>query len=57
MKKTVEKFNKIKSWFFEETNKISKIQPGSSRRKRRGHKLIKSEMKKLQLTVQKDKVL
>ena len=57
MKKTVEKFNKTKSWFSEETNKIGKIQPGSSRRKRRGHKFKKSEMKKLQLTAQKDKVL
>ena len=57
MKKTVEKFNKTKRWFSEETNKVGKIQPGSSRRKRGRYKFKKSEMKKLQLTAQKDKVL
>ena len=34
MKETIVKINKTKSWFFEKINKINKLQPDSSRRKR-----------------------
>ena len=53
MKKTIAKINKTKSWFFE------KIKPDSSRKKGRGRKSIKLEMKteKSHLTLQKYKGL
>ena len=56
-KKTIAKINKTKSWFFEKINKIDNLQPDSSRKKGRGLKSIKSEMKKekLQWTPQKYK--
>ena len=34
MKETIVKINKTKSWFFEKINKIDKLQPDSSRKKR-----------------------
>ena len=57
-KKIIEKINETKSWFLEKMNKIDKAQPNSSRKKGRGLKSIKLEMKKgkLQLTLQKYKV-
>ena len=47
MKKTIEKFNESKSWFFEKINKIDK--PLDSSRKNREFKSIKLEMKKEKL--------
>ena len=46
MKKTIAKINKTKSWLFEKINKIDKPSADSSRKKVRGHKSIKLEMKK-----------
>ena len=46
MKETIAKMNKTKSWFFEKINKIDKLLADSSRKKGRGHKSIKLEMKK-----------
>ena len=43
---TTEKIKKTKSWYFEKINKIDKPQPDSSRKKGRGLKSIKVEMKK-----------
>ena len=56
-KKTIAKINKTKSWFFEKINKIDNHQPDSSRKRGRGLKSIKLEMKKekLQQTSQKYK--
>ena len=56
-KKTIAKMNKTKSLFFEKINKIDKPQPDSSRKRGRGLKSIKLEMKKekLQQTPQKYK--
>ena len=56
-KKTIAKINKTKGWFFEKINKIDKPQPDSSRKRGRGLKSIKLEMKKekLQQTPQKYK--
>ena len=60
-KKTIAKINKTKSWFFEKINKIDKIdkidKPDSPRKRGRGLKSIKLEMKKekLQQTPQKYK--
>ena len=44
-KQTIAKINKTKSWCYEKINKIDK-QTDSSRKKRRGCKSIKLEMKK-----------
>ena len=56
MKKTIAKINETKSWFFEKI-KLINLQPDSLRKKGRGLKSIKLEMKKekLQLTQQKYK--
>ena len=55
MKKTIAKINKTKSWFFEKINKIDKPLARLIKKKGRGHKSIKLEMKKekSQLTLQK----
>ena len=56
-KKTIEKINENKSWFFGKINRIDK-QPDSSRKKKGSRfKSIKLEMKKekLKLTLQKYK--
>ena len=53
MKKTIAKINKSKRWFFEKKKtKLINLKPDSSRKKGRGFKSIKLEMKKekLQLT-------
>ena len=56
MKKTIAKINKTKSWLFEKINKIDKPLPDSSRKKGRGFRSIKLEMKKkLKCTPQKYK--
>ena len=58
MKKTIAKINETKSWFFEKINKIHKpLARLTKKKKGRGLKLIKLEMKKekLQLTPQKYK--
>ena len=54
-KKTLEKINKTKSWFFEKLNKIDK--PLARLIKKKGEDSIKLEMKKekLQWTLQKYK--
>ena len=54
MKKTMAKINKTKSWFFEKINKINKPLARLLKKKGRGHKSIKLEMKKQksQLTLQ-----
>ena len=59
MKETIVKINKTKTWFFEKINKIDKLQLDASRKKERGIKLTKLEMKKerLQWTMQKYKGL
>ena len=56
-KKTIAKINKTKSWFLEKINKIDKPLATLIRKNGRGHKSIKSEMKKkkLKLTPQKYK--
>ena len=46
MKKTMAKINKTKSWFFEKINKINKPLARLLKKKGRGHKSIKLEMKK-----------
>ena len=54
MKETIAKINKTKSWFFEKINKIDKSLARLIKKKARGLKSIKLEMKKkLQLTPQK----
>ena len=59
MKKTIEKSNKNKNWFFEKINKIEKplvrLIKKKKKKKKRGLKSIKLEMKKekLQRTSQK----
>jgi hypothetical protein len=55
MKKTIEKSNKNKNWFFEKINKIEKPLVRLIKKKKRGLKSIKLEMKKekLQRTSQK----
>ena len=45
-KKTIEKINETKSWFFEKINKLINPQPDLSGKKERGFKSIKLEMKK-----------
>ena len=57
MKKTIEKINETKSWFFEMINKIDKPLAKLIKKKGRGPKSIKLEMKKekLQMTPQKYK--
>ena len=56
MKKSRAKINKTKSWFLEKINKIDKLLAKLSRKKGRGLKSIKLEMKKkIQLTLQKYK--
>ena len=57
MKKTRAKINKSKSWFFEKINKIDKPLAGFIKKKGRGLKSIKLEVKKerLQLALQKYK--
>ena len=54
-KKTIEKSNKNKNWFFEKINKIEKPLVRLIKKKKRGLKSIKLEMKKekLQRTSQK----
>ena len=55
MKKTIEKTNEMKSWFFEKINKIDKPLARLIKKKR-GLKSIKLQMKnKLQQTLQKYK--
>ena len=46
MKKTIEKVNETKSWFFEETNKMDKPLARLTKKKKGGLKSIKLEMKK-----------
>lgn len=55
MKKNIEKSNKNKNWFFEKINKIEKPLVRLIKKKKRGLKSIKLEMKKekLQRTSQK----
>ena len=57
MKEIVTKINKIKSWFFEKIKRIDKTLARLIKKKGRGLKSIKSEMKKekLQQTPQKYK--
>ena len=57
MKKTIAKMNKTKSWFFEKINKIDKPLARFIKKKGRGYKSVKLEMKmeKSQLTLQKYK--
>ena len=57
LKKNIEKINETKSWFFEKINKIDKPLDRLIKKKGRGLKSIKLEMKreKLQLTPQKYK--
>ena len=59
MKKTIAKINETKSWFFEKVNKIDKPLARLIKKKGRGLKSIKLEMKKekLQLTLKKYKGL
>ena len=54
MKKTIEKINETKSWFFEKINKIDEPLARLIKKKGKGLKSIKLEMKKekLQLTPQ-----
>ena len=47
MEQTIANINKTKSWFFEKVNKLKNPQPDSSRKKGRGHKSIKLEMKEM----------
>ena len=56
-KKTIEKINETKSWFFEKINKIDKPLARLIKRKERRLKSIQLEMKKekVQLTSQKNK--
>ena len=56
-KKTIAKINKTKSWFFEKVNKIDKPLTRLIKKRGRGLKSIKIEMKKekLQQTPQKYK--
>ena len=56
-KKTIEKINETKSWFYEKINKIDKHLARFIKKKGRGLKSIKLEMKKekLQQTLQKYK--
>ena len=46
MKKTIEKINETKSWFFEKINKGDKPLARLIKKKERGLKSIKLEMKK-----------
>ena len=46
MKKTIAKINKTKSWLFEKINKIDKPLARLIKKKGRGRKSIKLEMKK-----------
>ena len=56
MKKSRAKINKTQSWSLEKINKIDKLLAKLSRKKGRGLKSIKLEMKqKVQLTLQKYK--
>ena len=56
MKKTKEKINETKSWFFVKINKVDKPLARLIKKKKRGLKSIKLEMKKkLQQTSQKHK--
>ena len=45
MKETIVKINKTKNWFFKKINKTESLQPDSSRKKERGIKSTKLEMK------------
>ena len=50
MKKTIEKINETKSWFFEKINKIDKpLAKLIKKKKGKGPKSIKSEMKEAKL--------
>ena len=55
IKKTIAKINKTKSWCFEKINKIDKQSTDSSRKRERGLKSIKLEMKKEKLQHTLDK--
>ena len=57
MKEKIAKINKTKSWFFEKVNKIDKPLARLIKKRGRGLKSIKLEMKKekLQQTLQKYK--
>ena len=58
VKKTIEKINETKNWFFEKINKVMKHLPRLIKKKRRELRSIKLEMKKkLQLTPHKYKEL
>ena len=46
MRKTIAKINETKSWFFEKTNKIDKLLARLIKKKNRGLRSIKLEMKK-----------
>ena len=46
MKETIEKINKINSWFFVKISKIYELLPDSSRKQERRHKPIKLAIKK-----------
>ena len=56
-KKTIAKINKTKNWFFEKINKIDKSLARFIRKKGRGCKSIKLEMKKEKTQPQKYKGL
>ena len=49
MKETIVKINKTKSWFFEKMNKINKPLARLIKKKKRGIKSTKLEMKKERL--------
>ena len=55
MKEIIIKINKTKNWLFEKINKMTNLQPDSSRKKERRIKSTKLKMKKerLQQTAQK----
>ena len=57
MKEIIIKINKTKNWLFEKINKMTNLQPDSSRKKERRIKSTKLVMKKerLQQTMQKYK--
>jgi uncharacterized membrane protein YcaP (DUF421 family) len=45
-KKTIQRINETKSWFFEKINKITKPLASTTKRRRKRPKLIKSKMMK-----------
>ena len=50
MKKTIEKINKTKSWFFEKINKIDKPLTGLIKKKREKNKINKIRNEKGEVT-------